>query len=111
MTTVPIAVRSRCDSAELAKTEFAGVDADADPQFACGQAVCLDQGLAPLAPALLNFARRKHGVPGVLLPPQGKIEDRHDGVPDRLVEEPVMFPDRICAFVVEGVEQPRNGIR
>ena len=92
--------------AELAKAEFAGVDADADPQLACGKAVCFDEGLAPVAPALLNFTRRKHRVPGVLLPPQGKIEDRHDGVPDRLVEEPVMLPDRVCAFVIECVEQP-----
>ena len=36
--------------AELAKTQFTGVNADADPQLACGKAVFFDQGLAPVAP-------------------------------------------------------------
>ena len=54
---------------------------------------------------VLNVARCQHGVSGMLVPHQGKIEDRHDGVSDRLVEEPVMRPDRVRAFIVECVEQ------
>src|SRR5437667_5921572 len=92
-------------SAELAKTQFAGMDADADSQFTRGEAVRFDKALAPSAPVRLNFARSEDGVSGMLLPPQGKVEDRHDGVSDRLVEEPVMLPDRTCAFIVECVEQ------
>ena len=97
--------------AELAKTEFAGVNADADPKFACIEAMGCNKRLAPFAPVLLNVARGAHGVPRMLVPHQGKIEDRHDGVADRLVEEPVMRPDRVRAFVVECVEQARDGIR
>src|SRR2546430_2034036 len=59
-------------SAELAKAQFAGMDADADPQFTCGEAVRFDEALAPLAPVGLNFARGEHGVSDMLLPLQGK---------------------------------------
>ena len=75
------------------------------PKFACGEAMRCNESLAPLAPVLLNVARRQHGVSGMFIPPQGKIEDRHDGVSDRLVEEAIMLPDRIGTFIVECVEQ------
>src|SRR3546814_312579 len=43
--------------------------------------------------------------------PDGEIEDRHDGVADGLVEEPVMVPDGVGAFVVERVQQLRDLVR
>src|SRR6185503_18353329 len=97
--------------AELAKTEFAGVNADADPKFACIEAIGCNKRLATFAPVLLNVARGAHSVPRMLVAHQGKIEDRHDGIADCLVEDPLMRPDRVRAFVVECVEQARDGIR
>ena len=96
---------------ELAKAEFAGMDADADTQFARSEAVRDNQSFPAVAPVLLNIARGEHGVSGVCFPLQGKIEDRHHGVADGLVEEPVVLPDRVGAFIVECVEQARDGVR
>src|SRR5882762_7895511 len=62
-----VAVRS----AELPKTEFARV--------------------------LLDLPGREQRIPGMVLALQRKIEDRHDGVADGLVEEPLMLPDRARA--------------
>ena len=91
--------------AELPEAEFTGMNANADAQFTGGQAERARKAIAPLAPALLNFPGSEQGIPGMVRALQRKIEDRHDGVADCLVEEPVMLPDRICAFVVEGVEE------
>src|SRR4029078_7364074 len=87
------------------------MDSDADSQFARSEAGRGHRGLAAVAPVLLNAARRKHGVSGMLLPLQRKVEDRHDGVADGLVEEALMLPDRARTFVIERVEQSRDGIR
>ena len=50
--------------AELAKTEFAGVNADADPKFACIEAIGCNKRLAMFAPVVLNVAGGAHSVPG-----------------------------------------------
>src|SRR3954447_21293254 len=97
--------------AELAEAEFAGVDPDADAKLTGTQPEAAGETVTPLAPVVLNLARRNQGVPGVLVALHGKIEDGHHGVADRLVQEAVTAPDRVGAFVVEGVEQPRDGIR
>ena len=97
--------------AELAKTEFAGVNADAYPKFACIEAIGCNKRLAMFAPVSLNVACGAHSVPRMLVTHQGKIKDRHDGIADCLVENPLIRPDRFRAFVVECVEQARDGIR
>ena len=88
---------------EAAIAELAGTPDDvAEPSL---PSLVWNESFTPLAPVRLNFSRHEDGVSGVCFPLQGKIEDRHDGVADGLVEEPVVLPDRACTFVIECVEQ------
>src|SRR5215470_13285699 len=99
--------------AELAEAEIATVDPDADPEFAAG---AVGDRLAivfpvPGFPAVLDCARSQHRLPGVIVLPDRKVENSHDGIADGLVEEAVMLPDGVGALVIEGVEQSRHFIR
>jgi hypothetical protein len=42
----------------------------------------------------------------MVITPNGKIEDSHDGVSKGLVEKSIVFPDGTCALIVERIEQP-----
>src|SRR3979490_2108647 len=97
--------------AELSETEFSRMNSNACAKVAGGESERFDQGLALGPPAPLNLARRKHRMPGMVITPDGKIEDSHDGVSNGLVEKSIVLPDGACAFIVESVEQSRNGIR
>ena len=94
--------------AELAKTDDAAVDPDPDPEplhiaiQGSGKPVTL------VATAAMDVPRRRDCACRVVGLTDRKVEDRHDRVADRLVEQPVMFPDSGCAFVVEDVEDGGN---
>ena len=49
---------------ELAKAEFAGVDADANTRLSGRQPKGAGKIVRPLAPVVLNFARGKQRFPG-----------------------------------------------
>src|SRR5262245_48440361 len=83
--------------AELAKAQLAGVDADADAELG-----------AVRFEALLHLARRQHSLPDVVGMADGKVEDRHHGIADGLVQKSVVLPDRVGALVVECVEHGRH---
>jgi hypothetical protein len=91
--------------AELAKPDDAAVDPNPDPQRlhiaieGSGEPVIL------VATAAMDFPRRLDGACRVVGLTDRKVEDRHDRVADRLVEQSVMFPDGGCALIVEDVEE------
>ena len=96
---------------ELSKSDFAAVDADADGDLPLLGGSRLSDGVAPCLPTLLDRAGGKHRLSWMILAADREVEDRHDGVAHRLVEQAVMLPDRLGAFVIEGVEHLRNGAR
>src|SRR3546814_5344125 len=66
------------------------------------------QGFQP-GPALdLDGATGAHGLRSVLLVSNRKVEDRHDGIADRLVEQSIVPPYRVRALVDEGVQHCRH---
>ena len=56
-------------------------------------------------PTSLDLARGAYRTIGMIFPPDGEIEDSHDGVANGLVEQPVIRPNGVRAFIVERVEQ------
>src|SRR6185436_3234366 len=87
--------------AEFPKAEFPAMDSNPDSQLRACEPELFAERLPLGVPAPLDVLRREHGLPRVLALIDREVEDRHDGIPDRLVEQPVAFPDGVRAFVVE----------
>src|SRR5215216_7775072 len=83
--------------AELAEAHLAAVDADADAEL-----------VAPRRKIALHLAGSQHSLAGMVAVADRKVEDRHHGIADGLVEQPVMTPDRAGAAVIELVEEARH---
>src|SRR5688572_26125516 len=96
---------------EFPEAEFSAMDSDADPQLCAGEAELRAERLAPGVPAPMDVLCCEHRLPRVIALSDREVENGHDGIPDRLVEQPVMFPDGARAFVIEGVQQSRDGFR
>src|ERR1700722_20033520 len=92
-------------AAKLAEVDLAGVEADSDPDRRGLRAEGLRKLFAPRAPKLLDLARGRDCMRGMILMLDRKIEPRHDGVAHRLVDDAVVLPDRLAANVVKGVEK------
>ena len=109
LTTVPIAVRSRCDrpnSPKLRSPQWMPMptrDRRRRPRFRPASALARQRGWISRA---ASSAWRVWSLVA-----DREIEDRHDGIADRLVEQPVMLPDGARALVVKGVEHLRHRLR
>src|SRR6185369_4248776 len=91
--------------AELSEAKLPAMDSDADPQLGAGEAEFFAEGLPPGAPPPLDVLRCEHCLPRVVALADWEVEDGHDGIPDRLVKQPIAFPDGVGAFVVESIKQ------
>ena len=94
--------------AELAKTNDAAIDPNTDPERLYIAIQGSGQPAMLVATAAMDFARGLDCACRVVGLPDRKVEDRHNRVADRLVEQPVIFPDSGCALVVEDVEEGGN---
>jgi hypothetical protein len=56
----------------------------------------------------MDFARRLDRACRVIGLSDRKVEDCHNRIADRLVEQPVIFPDSGGAFVLENIEEGGN---
>ena len=83
--------------AELAEAHLPAMDADADAEL-----------VAARSEVALHLAGGQHGLAGMVGLADRKVEDRHHGIADGLVEKPVVTPDGVGAAVIELVEEARH---
>ncbi len=84
--------------AEFAEAHLpAAMDADADAEL-----------VAVLSEVALHLAGGPHGGVGMVGTADRKVEDRHHGIADGLVEKPVVTPDGMGTSVIELVEEARD---
>src|SRR5436190_647308 len=95
-------------SAELAKTNYPAIDPNTGPERLYIAVQGFGQQAVLVATETMDFARRLDSACRVVSLTDWKVEDCHNRVPDRLVEQPVIFPDSGCAFVVEDIENGSN---
>src|SRR5689334_14178388 len=72
---------------------------DADAELGVALADLLEQHVAARCKALLDLAGREQRLRGMVLLLDWKVEDREQGIADRLVDQAVIVPDRGGAVV------------
>src|SRR5215475_4236547 len=95
-------------AAELAKADGAAVDPDPDAERILITLQRTGENLTLCVAAALYFARHLDCTCRMILMTNRKIEDRHDCVADRLIEQAVVIPNGRGTFVVEDIEDSRN---
>jgi hypothetical protein len=89
---------------KFAEADVAAANADANAPFVLWKVKIFQELGASNTPPVLHFESGAYRLRGVIVLPDRKIEDRHDGVPNRLVEQSIVVPNRLSAFIVESIQ-------